>query len=153
MKIEWNELTAMERDAIVDRVVFEREQQYHLMKLGLYYRPPANGYTDNPFEAARYSLEEAQSHATRSGEVKIIPCDPAKFTTDIAAAFTVVEKMKFNWTLTCNNGDCAGTKTESLGYRMIYTAPSMPMAGVLADTASEAICIAALMAKGHEVIL
>ena len=76
---------------------------------------------------------------------KIVP----HFSIDIAAAWEVVEGLKYNWNLCRDVGKC-GSDYETAGdmtYRFIYTAPGMPMEGITAGTAPLAICRAALLVK------
>lgn len=75
-------------------------------------------------------------------------CNVWSPSTDIAAAWQVVEKLGYNWNLYRDVGKC-GDDCETQGdklYRFIYAAPGMPMEGVTADTAPLAICLAALKA-------
>lgn len=68
--------------------------------------------------------------------------------TDISAAWDVIEKMEYNWSFVRDVGKC-GSEYETIGnmlYRFIYTAPGMPIEGIVADTAPLAICRAALLA-------
>ena len=77
---------------------------------------------------------------------------PRYFSTDIAAAWGVVEKMGYNWSLSRDVGRC-GSDYETKGdmlYRFIYTAPGMPMEGVTAETFPLAVCRAALLAKAEQ---
>ena len=70
------------------------------------------------------------------------------YSTNIASAWEVVEKLGYNWTLTRDVGKC-GNDYETAGdmtYRFIYAAPGLPMEGVTADPAPLAICRAALLA-------
>ena len=39
--------------------VTQEDREYLILKSGYYYRPNAQGYTNNPAEAGRYTLEEA----------------------------------------------------------------------------------------------
>ena len=72
--------------------------------------------------------------------------------TDIVAAWEVVEKLEYNWTLGRDVGQC-GDDYETSGdklYRFVYSAPGMPMQGISANTAPLAICHAALKAIQNE---
>lgn len=75
---------------------------------------------------------------------------PSPYTTDIAAAFQVVGKMEnefqFHMNTTCDKG---------LWDVTVCLLPSLekPIACLVFMPLPEAICIAALRAKGHEVIL
>lgn len=82
-------------DALVDEKVMEQQEEYVLLKRGYFYRPNAAGYTDRIAEAGRYSLEEAQLHEYPHDEpVTKQKIEPLPYSTDIAAAWPVVEKMK-----------------------------------------------------------
>ena len=70
------------------------------------------------------------------------------YSTDIAAAWQVVEKFEYNWNIYRDVGKC-GSEYITAGdmqYRVIFSSPGMPMQGVTADTAPLAICRAALLA-------
>jgi hypothetical protein len=69
------------------------------------------------------------------------------FSTDISAAWEVVEKLEHNWNLLREVGMCGTTPTEgSMQYRFILAYPNLEMVGVTATTAPLAICRAALIA-------
>lgn len=71
------------------------------------------------------------------------------YSTDIAAAWQVVEKLEYNWNLYRDMGKCGHEETQGDKlYRFIYSAPGMSMAGTTAETAPLAICRAALKAYG-----
>ena len=96
----------------------------------------------------RYVDGDVQPHAGYpNGHVS-----PPRYSTDIAAAWEVVEKLEYNWSLQRDVGKC-GDEYETSGdnlYRFIYSAPGMPMQGVRATTGPLAICRAALKAKAGE---
>ena len=72
--------------------------------------------------------------------------------TDITAAWEVVEKLEYNWSLGRDVGQCSDdyeTSGDKL-YRFVYSAPGMPMQGISANTAPLAICRAVLKAIQNE---
>ena len=70
------------------------------------------------------------------------------YSTDIAAAWEVVETLGYNWSLNRDVGKCWNDYqiAGDLKYRFVLAAPGSPMEGVVADTAPRAICLAALKA-------
>ena len=75
-----------------------------------------------------------------------------RYSADIVAAWEVVEKLEYNWSLGRDVGQCSNdyeTSGDKL-YRFVYSAPGMPMQGISANTAPLAICRAALKAVNAE---
>lgn len=59
---------------------------FGVMKRGLWYRPLQAGYTNNPREAARYTLEEAKQHEAKRGDeddVTVVPLPPSDYRNDL----------------------------------------------------------------------
>lgn len=66
------------------------QPQYLVAKGSFYYRPPANGYTSQISEAARYTKEEAESHVRHSGVLHMEQHHP-NFETDLNEMLRVEE--------------------------------------------------------------
>ncbi len=93
-----------------------------------------------------YHQEERQGLFGPEGLKRVDRMHP--YSTDIADAWEVASAWEYNWTINRDVGKC-GEEYETVGdrlFRVILSAPGMPMAGVTAETGPLAISRAALLA-------
>jgi len=143
-----NMVADREMDALVDEIIFKRKIRW--MKCQ---RDPECGeleahvWTRGSTDPAHWPIEKHPCYADEHGNW--YPC-PFR-STDISAAWEILEKLEHNWNLLREVGMCGTTPTEgSMQYRFILAYPNMEMVGITADTAPLAISRAALLAVMEE---
>lgn len=147
-KINWPTLTPRERDALIAEHVMERKPECFLIKRGYLYRPNYAGYTANEAAAGRYPENIAKAYAERShGEVTARLVPVPDYTTSIADAFQVVEKMRAEGVFL--RITCDADLWEVNAYR---DGPGQWIGGNIGKSLPEQISIISLRARGFDVV-
>lgn len=86
-------MTPQEINQAIHDALFE--PRYHILKRGLYYRPGACGYTDDPKQAWEVLLDEAKKHECPHDEpvtIRLVP--PKDYYHDLNAVHEAVNFLK-----------------------------------------------------------
>lgn len=138
----WTEMSEAERDALVDEHF--KSNLVGLKKRGVWWRPNGKGYTCNESEAWRLTPEQAKEYEYPHDEPTTIhQFSRPPYSTSISAAFEVVEKMR-------GDGFVLRIENPVMNWRVTFILGTAWIAWE-SDSLPEAICLAALKAKGVEV--
>lgn len=127
-------MTPTETAALSDwigRNLFDDHKFVGLKKRGLWYHPNARGYTDNPDDAGRYTLEEAAKHEYLRDEPVTIHEFPPKDYTRPENAMEVLKRCAEKASIAVTNGT-TGFMLSDLDKKSRYAvAPTLELAILL----------------------